>query len=105
VGWHEHHHDLFVGTERFFRAGYAANLTTSWIPALHGVQAKLESGARVADIGCGHGASTILMAQAFPRSTFIGFDYHAESIAQARRSAAQAGLDGRVSFEVATAKA
>jgi SAM-dependent methyltransferase len=105
VGWHEHHHDLFVGTERFFRPGYAANLTTSWIPALHGVQAKLESGARVADIGCGHGASTILMAQAFPHSTFIGFDYHAESIAQARRSAAQAGLDGRVSFEVATAKA
>ena len=93
-----------AGTERFFRPGYAANLTTSWIPALDGVQAKLESGARVADVGCGHGASTILMAQAFPRSTFIGFDYHAESIEHARRSAAEAGLDGRVSFEVATAK-
>jgi SAM-dependent methyltransferase len=104
VGWHEHHHDLFTGTERFFRPGYAANLISSWIPALDGVQAKLESGGRVADVGCGHGASTILMAEAFPRSEFVGFDYHEASIAQARRAAAAAGLDGRVSFEVAAAK-
>jgi SAM-dependent methyltransferase len=105
VGWHEHHHDLFTGTERFFRPGYAANLITSWIPALDGVQAKLESGALVADIGCGHGASTILMAQAFPRSEFVGFDYHQASIENARTAATDAGLDGRVAFEVATAKA
>jgi SAM-dependent methyltransferase len=104
VGWHEHHHDLFTGTERFFRPGYAANLISSWIPALDGVQAKLESGGLVADVGCGHGASTILMAQAFPRSEFVGFDYHEASIQQARRAAADAGLDGRVSFEVAPAK-
>ena len=104
VGWHEHHHDLFAGTERFFRPGYAANLVSSWIPALDGVEARLESGATVADIGCGHGASTILMAQAFPRSRFTGFDYHEPSIEHARRTAAQAGLDDRVSFEVAPAK-
>jgi len=104
VGWHEHHHDLFAGTERFFRPGYAANLVSSWIPALDGVQAKLEAGARVADVGCGHGASTILMAQAFPRSEFVGFDYHEASIEQARDAAAKAGLDGRVSYEVAAAK-
>jgi SAM-dependent methyltransferase len=105
VGWHEHHHDLFAGTERFFRPGYSANLTSAWIPALDGVQAKLESGALVADIGCGHGASTILMAQAFPRSEFVGFDYHQASIENARTAATDAGLDGRVAFEVATAKA
>ena len=104
VGWHEHHHDLFSGTERFFRPGYAANLISSWIPALDGVRARLESGARVADVGCGHGASTILMAEAFPRSTFIGFDYHGASIEHARQAAADAGLDDRVSFEVASAK-
>ncbi len=104
VGWHEHHHDLFTGTERFFRPGYAANLVTSWIPALDGVQAKLEAGALVADVGCGHGASTLLMAQAYPRSEFVGFDYHEPSIAHARDAAAQAGLDRRVSFEVAPAK-
>ncbi len=104
VGWHEHHHDLFSGTERFFRPGYAANLTSSWIPALDGVQARLEQGALVADVGCGHGASTILMAQAFPRSEFVGFDYHEASIEHARKAASEAGLDGRVSFEVATAK-
>jgi SAM-dependent methyltransferase len=104
VGWHEHHHDLFTGTERFFRPGYAANLVTSWIPALDGIQAKLEAGALVADVGCGHGASTILMAQAYPRSEFVGFDYHQASIEHARTAAAQAGLDGRVTFEVATAK-
>jgi SAM-dependent methyltransferase len=105
VGWHEHHHDLFSGTERFFRPGYAANLITSWIPALDGVQAKLESGGLVADVGCGHGASTILMAQAFPNSEFVGFDYHQASIEHARKTTSEAGLDGRVSFEVAPAKA
>jgi SAM-dependent methyltransferase len=104
VGWHEHHHDLFTGTERFFRPSYAANLTASWIPALDGVQAKLESGALVADVGCGHGASTILMAQAFPRSEFIGFDYHEASVETAREKASAVGLDGRVRFEVAPAK-
>jgi SAM-dependent methyltransferase len=104
VGWHEHHHDLFTGTERFFRPGYAANLVSSWIPALDGVQAKLEAGALVADVGCGHGASTILMAQAFPRSEFRGFDYHAPSIDRAREAAREAGVDGRVRFEVAPAK-
>src|SRR5580700_6918209 len=92
VGWHEHHHDLFAGTERFFRPGYAANLISSWIPALDGVQDRLVSGALVADVGCGHGASTILMAQAFPRSRFVGFDYHEASIDRARTAAAQAGL-------------
>ncbi len=104
VGWHEHHHDLFTGTERFFRPGYAANLVTSWIPALDGVEAKLGTGGLVADVGCGHGASTILMAQAFPHSEFVGFDYHEASIEHARKSASEAGLSGRVSFEVAPAK-
>jgi hypothetical protein len=80
VGWHEHHHDLFHGTERFFRPGYIANLTTSWIPSLEGVEAKLRAGAKVADIGCGLGASTILMAKQFPKSEFHGFDYHDGSI-------------------------
>jgi SAM-dependent methyltransferase len=104
VGWHEHHHDLFSGTERFFRPGYAANLIDGWIPALDSVQAKLEAGGLVADVGCGHGASTILMAQAYPRSEFVGFDYHEASIEHARKAAAEAGPDGRVSFEVAPAK-
>ena len=104
VGWHEHHHDLFSGTERFFRPGYAANLISSWIPALDGVQTKLESGGSVADVGCGHGASTILMAQAFPRVRFVGFDYHEASIERARAAAADAGLGDRVSFEIASAK-
>ncbi len=104
VGWHEHHHDLFRGTERFFRPGYAANLVSSWIPALEGVEAKLRAGALVADVGCGHGASTILMAQAYPHSEFVGFDYHPESIEHARRTAAESELDGRVSFEIAAAK-
>src|SRR6516162_8451446 len=90
VGWHEHNHDLFAGTERFFRPGYVANLVSSWIPALDGVQAKLDSGALVADIGCGYGASTVLMAQAYPRSELVGFDYHEPSIEQARRAAAEA---------------
>ena len=104
VGWHQHHHDLFAGTERFFRPGYMAHLIGEWIPALDGVQAKLETGARVADVGCGHGASTILMAQAFPQSSFTGFDYHDESIERARASAEGAGVADRVSFEVAAAK-
>jgi SAM-dependent methyltransferase len=104
VGWHEHCADLFAGTERFFRPGYIANLTSAWLPALEGVQAKLERGARVADVGCGHGSSTIVMAQAFPNSSFIGFDYHAPSIEAANRAAASAGVAARVRFEVAAAK-
>jgi SAM-dependent methyltransferase len=104
LGWHEHEKGLFEGCERFFRPGYLANLTTNWIPALHGVEAKLRAGAKVADIGCGHGASTILMAQAYPESRFFGFDYHAASIDQARRRAEDAELGGRITFEVAAAK-
>ena len=103
-GWHQHHAWLFEGTEKFFRPGYAANLTASWIPALEGVQAKLEQGAHVADVGCGHGASTILMAQSYPRSRFTGFDYHSPSIEWARKSAEAAGVAERVSFEIAPAK-
>lgn len=104
VGWHEHHHDLFHGTERFFRPGYIANLTSSWIPALEGVQEKLERGARVADIGCGLGSSTVLMAKAFPNSEFFGFDYHDGSIKLAREQAKREGLDSRLHFETAMAK-
>jgi SAM-dependent methyltransferase len=105
VGWHEHDPDLFAGTERFFRPGYAANLVSSWIPALDGVQAKLERGARVADVGCGHGASTIIMAQAYPNSTFVGFDYHQPSIERAQKAAATAGVADRCRFQVASAHA
>jgi SAM-dependent methyltransferase len=104
VGWHEHDPALFEGTERFFRPGYNANLISSWIPALEGVQGKLERGARVADVGCGWGASTIIMAQAFPRSTFTGFDYHGPSIERARERAAAAGVGDRTLFGVASAK-
>jgi SAM-dependent methyltransferase len=104
VGWHEHHHDLYHGTERFFRPNYNANLVSGWIPALDGVQEKLVRGAKVADVGCGLGASTILMAKAFPNSTFYGFDYHAGSIEMARQAADKAGLGGRIQFEVAPAK-
>jgi 2-polyprenyl-3-methyl-5-hydroxy-6-metoxy-1,4-benzoquinol methylase len=103
-GWHEHDAGLFRGTEMFFRPGYAANLIGSWIPALTGVEEKLKAGARVADIGCGLGASTVLMAQAYPNSTFAGFDYHDESIELARRRAEEGGVAERVSFEVAKAK-
>jgi SAM-dependent methyltransferase len=103
-GWHEHDHGVFEGTERFFRPNYVGNLVSSWIPALTGVEEKLRRGAKVADIGCGHGASTILLAQAFPRSTFIGFDYHGPSIEAARKAAARAGVSGRVTFEQAPAK-
>jgi SAM-dependent methyltransferase len=104
VGWHEHDPDLFVGVERFFRPGYNAHLVADWIPALDGVQQKLERGARVADVGCGHGASTIILAKAFPRSTFVGFDYHQPSVEAARERARRAGVADRVRFEVAAAK-
>src|SRR3954453_2684628 len=104
MGWHEHDHDLFEGTERFFRPGYLANLVDAWLPALDGVVDRLRVGARVADIGCGHGASTILMAQAFPASTFTGSDYHEASVEAARRAAERAGVADRVTFELASAK-
>jgi SAM-dependent methyltransferase len=103
-GWHEHEKGLFEGCERFFRPNYIANLTTSWIPALDGVEAKLQAGGRVADVGCGHGASTVLMAKAYPASHFTGFDYHPGSIEQARKRAESAGVSDRVKFEVAPAK-
>ena len=104
-GWHEHVHDVHEGCERFFRPGYNANLISGWLPALDGVVAKLERGALVADVGCGHGASTILMAQAFPNSTFVGSDYHDGSIETARRHAREAGVAARVRFETAPAAA
>jgi len=104
IGWHEHDAALFHGTERFFRSGYAANLVSQWIPALDGIEDRLRRGARVADVGCGHGASTLLMAQAYPGSTFIGYDYHAPSIDQARARAKASNLGGRVRFEVSSAK-
>jgi SAM-dependent methyltransferase len=103
IGWHEHGHDVFEGCERFFRPGYNASLVSAWLPALDGVIGKLQNGATVADVGCGHGASTILMAQAFPASTFVGSDYHEGSIATARSRAAEAGVTDRVRFEVAAA--
>jgi SAM-dependent methyltransferase len=102
-GWHEHVHDVHEGCERFFRPGYNANVVESWLPALDGVVGKLERGARVADVGCGHGASTILMAKAFPKSTFTGSDYHDGSIATARERAAEAGVGDRVTFEATPA--
>ncbi len=105
LGWHEHDDQVFSGCEKFFRPGYLAHLTTEWIPALEGVQAKLEQGARVADIGCGHGASTVLMAQAYPATTFLGSDYHEGSVAEASKGAAEAGVADRVAFEVAGAQA
>jgi SAM-dependent methyltransferase len=104
VGWHEHDAELFCGTERFFRTGYNANLVPAWIPALEGVDAKLRKGASVADVGCGHGASTIVMAQAYPASKFTGFDYHEPSVVAARGAAAKVGLGDRVRFEKAAAK-
>jgi SAM-dependent methyltransferase len=103
IGWHEHDAGLFGGTERFFRPGYAANLVDSWIPAL-GLKEKLKAGAKVADIGCGHGASTILMAQAYPNSKFVGFDYHRGSVEHARIRAHEEGVADRVTFDIATAK-
>jgi SAM-dependent methyltransferase len=104
VGWGEHHHDLYEGCERFFRPGYAANLVSTWLPALDGVVERLEAGATVADVGCGHGASTLLMAAAYRRSTFVGFDAHAGSIAGARARTTEAGLGDRVTFETRTAQ-
>jgi 2-polyprenyl-3-methyl-5-hydroxy-6-metoxy-1,4-benzoquinol methylase len=104
-GWHEHVHDVHEGCERFFRPGYNANLVAEWLPALDDVAGKLEQGALVADVGCGHGSSTILMAQAFPRSTFVGSDYHEGSIETARARAQDAGVADRVRFEVAPAAA
>ncbi len=104
-GWHEHNDDVLEGCERFFRPGYNAALVPEWLPALDGVVARLEAGARVADIGCGHGSSTILMAQAFPNSTFVGSDYHSGSIETARQRADRAGVADRVRFETAAATA
>jgi ubiquinone/menaquinone biosynthesis C-methylase UbiE len=104
MGWHEHNDGVFHGCEKFFRPGYAANLVSTWIPALKDVKQKLESGARVADVGCGKGASTLLMAKAFPNSHFFGFDYHDKSIEAARESARREGIADRVTFEVAKAK-
>jgi SAM-dependent methyltransferase len=103
-GWHEHDHGLFEGTERFFRPNYVGNLVASWIPALQGVEEKLKGGANVADVGCGHGASTILLAKAYPKSHFTGFDYHGPSIEAARKAAEKAGVSDRVTFQQASAK-
>jgi ubiquinone/menaquinone biosynthesis C-methylase UbiE len=105
MGWHEHDPDVFEGCETFFRPGYVANLVSAWIPALDGVEEKMRAGGRVADVGCGHGASTILMAQAYPASTITGSDYHDGSIQTARKRAADAGVADRTSFEVASATA
>jgi SAM-dependent methyltransferase len=102
-GWHEHDEGVHIGCERFFRPGYNANLISAWLPALEGVAEKLRVGGAVADVGCGLGASTRLMADAFPRSTFTGFDYHAGSIELARQETREAGLDGNIRFEVAPA--
>jgi 2-polyprenyl-3-methyl-5-hydroxy-6-metoxy-1,4-benzoquinol methylase len=104
VGWHEHDANLFFGTERFFRPNYATNLVSKWIPALEGVEDRLKRGASVADVGCGHGASTMLMAKAFPKSRFYGFDYHSGSIEYARHVAGRDGLLDQISFEVSSSK-
>jgi len=102
--WGDHHPCMFVGTERFFRPGYRAHLVSAWLPAMDGVVGRLQDGARVADVGCGHGASTILMAQAFPKSRFFGFDSHPASIHTARQRAREAAVDDQIVFEEATAK-
>jgi 2-polyprenyl-3-methyl-5-hydroxy-6-metoxy-1,4-benzoquinol methylase len=104
VGWHEHNPEVFHGCERFFRPGYNAHLVADWLPACDGVVERLRQDAKVADIGCGHGASTVIMARAFPRSDFHGFDYHGASIQQAAKAAAELDVAGRVTFETATAK-
>jgi SAM-dependent methyltransferase len=102
--WGDHDPDLFIGTEKFFRPGYAAHLVATWIPALTGVEEKLKAGGKVADIGCGHGASTIIMARAFPQARFWGFDNHEASIQHAREAAAAAGVSDRVTFEISDAR-
>jgi ubiquinone/menaquinone biosynthesis C-methylase UbiE len=104
LGWHEHDDDVFDGCEQFFRPGYVGNLLTEWLPALDGVVDRLHAGARVADVGCGHGASTVLMAREFPRSVFVGSDYHAGSVGQAVARAEDAGVGDRVRFDVAAAQ-
>jgi SAM-dependent methyltransferase len=104
VAWHEHGEDVFVGCDAFYRPGYVAELVSNWIPALEGVEAKLAAGARVADIGCGLGSTSVLVARAFPQSTVVGSDYHAASIELARKKAAEAGVGDRVGFEVASAQ-
>jgi SAM-dependent methyltransferase len=104
MGWHEHDDGVFHGCEKFFRPGYAANLVSSWIPALDDVLPKLEAGARVADVGCGKGSSTVLMAKAFPKSEFFGFDYHDKSIDGARETARREGVGDRAVFNMATSK-
>ena len=104
VGWHEHDANLFFGTERFFRPNYETNLLSSWLPALDGVCAKLSAGAAVADVGCGHGASTLLMARAYPKSRFSGFDYHSGSVEYARHVAGRDGLSDQIAFEVSSSK-
>jgi 2-polyprenyl-3-methyl-5-hydroxy-6-metoxy-1,4-benzoquinol methylase len=104
LAWGDHHPCLFAGTERFFRPGYRAHLVAEWLPALDGVVPKLDAGATVADVGCGHGASTVIMAQAYPASRFFGFDYHAPSIETAKQRAADGGVADRVTFSAATAK-
>jgi 2-polyprenyl-3-methyl-5-hydroxy-6-metoxy-1,4-benzoquinol methylase len=104
LGWHDHSQCLFRGTERFFRPGYNANLVSSWLPSLQGVIEKLQHGVHVADVGCGHGASTVVMARAFPNSFFVGFDYHPASIERARKAASEAGVTANTRFEVAQAK-
>src|SRR6266849_2630294 len=103
--WGEHDPDLFIGTERFFRPGYSAHLVATWIPALTGIEEKLKAAGKVADIGCGHGASTIIMAKAYPNSKFVGYDYHDKSIQEAKKAADREGVAGRVNFEIASAKA
>jgi ubiquinone/menaquinone biosynthesis C-methylase UbiE len=104
IGWHEHHQDVFTGCEMFFRPGYIANLTSSWIPALDGVDDKLSAGGRIADVGCGHGASSVLLAQSYPGARILGSDYHQASIDTARKRAADAGVADRARFEVASAQ-
>jgi len=104
IAWADHHHHLFCGAESLFRPGYKANLTASWIKSLDGVEEKLKAGAKVADVGCGHGASTIVMAQEYPNSTFYGFDSHKASIETARLRAKEAGLNGNIHFRIAKAK-
>jgi SAM-dependent methyltransferase len=103
-GWHQQDSDVFAGCERFFRPGYSANLVASWLPALEGMTDRLSAGARVADVGCGYGASTVLMAQQYPKSTFVGSDYHAGSVDEARKRAVDAGVGDRVEFEVLSAQ-